>query len=57
MNAFGNLGEPVEDANTSLDDLARDVALVGNADVVDEVLSYNHPVAAHEPEDASHEPI
>ena len=56
-DAFGNLGEPVEDTDATFDDLALDVSLVGDADVVDEVLSYNHAVAADEAENSGHEAI
>ena len=55
--AFGNLGEPVEDADAAFDDLALDVSLVGDADVVDEVLSYDHSVATDEAENSGHEAI
>ena len=57
VDALGNLGEPVEDADATLDDLALDVSFVGDADVVDEVLSYNHSVAADEAENSGHEAV
>jgi hypothetical protein len=56
-DALGNLGEPVEDADATLDDLALDVSFVGDADVVDKVLSYYHPVAANEAENSGHEAV
>ena len=57
VDAFGNLGEPVQDADAAFDDLALDVSLVGDADVVDEVLSHYHAVTADEAENSGHEAI
>jgi hypothetical protein len=56
-DALGDLGEPVENADAAFDDLALDVSFVRDADVVDEVLSYNHSVAADEAENPGHETI
>jgi hypothetical protein len=56
-DALGDLGEPVEDVDAAFDDLALDVSFVGDADVVNEVLSYYHPVAANEAENSGHETI
>lgn len=56
-DALGDLGEPVEDADATLDDLALDVSFVGDADVVDEVLSNYHAVATDEAENSGHEAV